>query len=103
MISVNQRIGAGMVVVALTLAACGSDKKSTPTTTAGAATTAGGSSTTAGATTTAGSTATTAAPGTTAASDGVTAAGISPERCAENKAAGTITYVSSFDFSASAS
>jgi NitT/TauT family transport system substrate-binding protein len=33
----------------------------------------------------------------------VTAAGISPERCAANKAAGTITYLSGFDFSASAS
>ena len=34
---------------------------------------------------------------------GVTAAGITPERCAANKAAGAITYLSSFDFSAAAS
>ena len=33
----------------------------------------------------------------------VTAAGIPPERCDANKAAGTITYLSGFDFSASAS
>ena len=33
----------------------------------------------------------------------VTAAGIPPERCEANKAAGTITYLSGFDFSASAS
>ena len=50
--------------------------------------------TTAGAATTAGST-----PGT----GGVTAEGISDEECAANKAAGKITYLSSFDFSASAS
>lgn len=35
--------------------------------------------------------------------DGVTTEGISDERCAANKAAGKITYASSFDFSASAS
>ena len=33
----------------------------------------------------------------------VTAEGISPERCEANRAAGTITYLSGFDFSASAS
>jgi NitT/TauT family transport system substrate-binding protein len=33
----------------------------------------------------------------------VTAAGISPDRCAANKAAGKITYLSGFDFAASAS
>jgi ABC-type nitrate/sulfonate/bicarbonate transport system substrate-binding protein len=33
----------------------------------------------------------------------VTAAGIPPDRCAANRAAGTITYLSGFDFSASAS
>jgi ABC-type nitrate/sulfonate/bicarbonate transport system substrate-binding protein len=54
-------------------------------------------------------TATTAepAPETTEAAPATTAAGeagvISEERCAENEAAGTITYLSSFDFSASAS
>jgi NitT/TauT family transport system substrate-binding protein len=45
---------------------------------------------------------------TTTAADGpaageVTADGISPERCAANRAAGTITYLSSFDFAATAS
>jgi NitT/TauT family transport system substrate-binding protein len=41
---------------------------------------------------------------TTAAAAGeVTAAGIPPERCESNKAAGRITYLSGFDFSASAS
>jgi ABC-type nitrate/sulfonate/bicarbonate transport system substrate-binding protein len=34
---------------------------------------------------------------------GVTAGGISPERCTANKAAGKITYLSGFDFAASAS
>lgn len=37
-----------------------------------------------------------------AADGGVTAQGISPERCAANRAAGKIVYLSSFDFSASA-
>jgi NitT/TauT family transport system substrate-binding protein len=51
---------------------------------------------------------TTAVSGTTPAptappSGGVTSAGISPERCAENEAAGKITYLSGFDFAASAS
>ncbi len=47
----------------------------------------------------------TAAPPTTGPSAGrdVTAAGISPARCAQNKKAGTITYLSSFDFAASPS
>jgi len=51
-----------------------------------------------------GSSATTA-PSTTSssASSGVTTTGISKERCAANKAAGKITYLSGFDFSASAS
>jgi ABC-type nitrate/sulfonate/bicarbonate transport system substrate-binding protein len=48
---------------------------------------------------------TTAAPTTTAAAGpgAVTAAGIPAERCAANKAAGKITYLSGFDFAASAS
>ena len=46
--------------------------------------------------------ATTAAPTTTAA-NGVTTAGISAERCAANKKAGKITYLSGFDFAATAS
>ena len=61
------------VAVGLALAACGGDNGST-----GAATTGGpvGS---------------------------VTSSGISPDRCAANKAAGKITYLSGFDFAASAS
>ena len=48
-------------------------------------------------------TATGSAAATTTTAPGVTAAGISPERCAANKAAGAITYLSSFDFAAAAS
>jgi NitT/TauT family transport system substrate-binding protein len=74
---------AAAVALALALAACGSDAKTVATTAAPA---------------------TTAAASTTAAADsGVTAAGISDARCAANKAAGKITYLSSFDFAASAS
>jgi ABC-type nitrate/sulfonate/bicarbonate transport system substrate-binding protein len=74
------------LAAALTLAsACGGDNK-----------TSGGASTTVAATT-----------GSTAATSGlvgsVTAAGISPDRCAANKAAGKITYLSGFDFAATAS
>ncbi len=73
----------------LVAAACGSSSKagSTTTTAAPAAAT------------------TTAAPATTvAAGPGqVTTAGIPAERCAANKAAGKITYLSGFDFAASAS
>ena len=54
--------------------------------------------------TTASSGSPTTGPPTTAPSVGdVTAAGIPPARCAANKAAGRITYLSGFDFSASAS
>jgi len=100
-----------------------------PTTTAAATTTAGATETTSAATTaesTAASTETTTAdsaeipavtPPDTAdlppitppdtsdipGAGGVTTEGISDERCAENKAAGTVTYASSFDFAAAAS
>jgi NitT/TauT family transport system substrate-binding protein len=61
------------------LAACGSDAKSNPTTTGGATTTVAGA-------------------------EAVVAGQPFPAaRCATNKAAGTITYLSSFDFAASAS
>ncbi|MCU1366001.1 MAG: hypothetical protein JWN39_1640 [Ilumatobacteraceae bacterium] len=102
MISVNQRFktGAVLAVLAITAAACSSDAKpsastpaaSTPTTIAGTATTGAGTETSA-------STATSGGSG----DDGVTTKGISDARCAENKAAGKITYSSSFDFAASAS
>ena len=85
------------VAALVVLAACGSDN----TAPAGSATTAAP----AGATTTAAGSATStgSAAGTTTTAPGVTAAGISQERCAANKAAGAITYLSSFDFSAAAS
>jgi ABC-type nitrate/sulfonate/bicarbonate transport system substrate-binding protein len=47
--------------------------------------------------------ASTTTPTTTVSVGEVTAAGIPPDRCAANKAAGRITYLSGFDFSASAS
>jgi ABC-type nitrate/sulfonate/bicarbonate transport system substrate-binding protein len=85
------------VAALVALAACGSDNSAsggsaTTAAPAGATTTAAGSG---GSASSAGGTTTTAA--------GVTAGGISPERCAANKAAGTITYLSSFDFAAAAS
>ncbi len=137
MISVTRRFGAGATLVALALVAgaCGSSKKSTPTTAAVAATTssAAGATTssagagatsaaptataaattsgattasTSGATSTSAASATTVSAGTTggtSAGSGVTTAGISAAECAANKAVGKITYISSFDFSASAS
>jgi ABC-type nitrate/sulfonate/bicarbonate transport system substrate-binding protein len=83
---------AGVVALAM-LAACGSDNSSSSSD----APTAAPASTTATTTGSGGSDATT----TTEA--GVTTAGISKERCAANKAAGSITYLSSFDFAAAAS
>jgi NitT/TauT family transport system substrate-binding protein len=83
---------AGVVALVL-LAACGSDNS----TTTGAGTTAAPASTTA-TTATGDSTA-----ATTTTVPGVTNEGITPERCSANKAAGGITYLSSFDFAAAAS
>ncbi|MET0908352.1 MAG: hypothetical protein ABWZ99_02695, partial [Ilumatobacteraceae bacterium] len=91
MSSVTRRFATGVTIVALAVgaAACGSDSDS-PSTTA--------------APTTAGTATTTAAPATTGASTTAAPGGavISEEDCATNRAAGTITYLSSFDFSASA-
>ncbi len=84
--------------VGLLLSACGSSSSSGN----GAATTAAGASTTAGAATTAAATTAASATATTVAS-GVTEAGISADRCAENKKAGRITYLSGFDLAAAAS
>ena len=117
MISVNKRITsvAALTAMALLGAACGSDAKpaagtSSATTSPGSAspaTTSPGTASpgSASPTTTAASTPSSGAPVSAPATggDGVTAAGISDARCAENKAAGTITYISSFDFAASAS
>jgi ABC-type nitrate/sulfonate/bicarbonate transport system substrate-binding protein len=81
--------------LALLLAACGDDgggasPETTPGTT-GAATTAPDST----------AAATTSAPPSLVGE--VTSEGISPDRCAANEAAGTITYLSGFDFAATAS
>ncbi|MEO6125785.1 MAG: ABC transporter substrate-binding protein [Ilumatobacteraceae bacterium] len=113
MISVNKQIGpasAVLVALALLTAACSSDDNSATSTAATAAPSTIGTTadSTAGSTapTTADSTAGTTA-ATTAATTGDTAAAgageISAERCAENKAVGTITYLSSFDFAATPS
>jgi NitT/TauT family transport system substrate-binding protein len=75
------------ILLSAGLVACGSSS-STSTTAAGSPA-AGASSTTAAAT-----------PTTVA---GVTGAGISADRCAANKAAGTMTFLTSFDFAAAAS
>ena len=86
----------GLVAAAL-LAACGGDDTASPVNSAQAPTT------TAVGTTTTGGTGTTAAPATTTTDPGISATGISKERCDANKAAGSITYLSSFDFAAAAS
>jgi NitT/TauT family transport system substrate-binding protein len=72
------------VAVVVGLAACGGDNKSEG---------GGGYRTTAA----------TVAPSPTTAAQGVTMQAISPERCNQNKAAGKITFLTSFDFSAAAS
>ena len=80
-----RRAAALIAVTALALAACGSDNSSSSS-----------SSPSTGA----------AAPASSAPSGlvgSVTSAGISPDRCAANKAAGKITYLSGFDFAATAS
>ncbi len=88
---------ATVALVALTAAACSSDKKSDTATTAAAPSTAVPADTS-------GAQPTNAPTGDTSLGDtGVTAAGISAERCAANKAVGKITYLSSFDFAAAAS
>lgn len=113
MISVNKRIGsagAAFVALALLAAACSSDDEAATTT---AATTAPSTVETTGQTgatsvdttdstgdstdTTGGSTV------ETTGSDAPAVGEISAERCAENEAAGTITYLSSFDFAATPS
>jgi NitT/TauT family transport system substrate-binding protein len=83
---------AAALVAVLGLAACGSDNSlSAPPTEA---------PTTAAATTTSAA----GGGGTTTTTDpGISASGISKERCDKNKAAGPITYLTSFDFAAAAS
>jgi NitT/TauT family transport system substrate-binding protein len=91
-------------VAAVTLPACGSSssKAASTTATAAAAPTSAASPTSAAAAATSAAT-TAAAPTTAAAAAGVTADGISAERCAANRKAGKITYLSGFDFAATAS
>lgn len=95
MISVNKQIKAlaALAVLAIGASACGSDAEKPALTAAPTETTAAAPDTTAA------PTETTAAE----ADDGVTTAGISAARCEANKAAGKITYLSSFDYAASAS
>jgi ABC-type nitrate/sulfonate/bicarbonate transport system substrate-binding protein len=83
------------------IAACGSDKAAAPGTTPVAATTPANSTAPAGSTAT-------SAPATTAASPTAIAAveagaAFPADRCEANKAAGTITYLTGFDYAASAS
>jgi NitT/TauT family transport system substrate-binding protein len=88
---------AGLAALALVVGACGSSKSKTAATTAAST----AQTTSASAATTVAPVATTVAPATTAAP--VSDTGISAERCAANKAAGKITYLTSFDFAAAAS
>src|SRR4051794_3233311 len=105
------KVGCLLAATALVISACGSDSKdnaaSNSTAAAATPTTTATTSASSAATTTpsSGSTMTTDSTATSGGGtdDGVTTAGISDARCAENKAAGKITYISSFDFSASAS
>src|SRR4051794_37144016 len=105
------KVGSLLAAAVLVISACGSDDNNdagSDSTTAAttASTTATTSATTEATTATAESTASSDSTATSAgggSDDGVTAEGISDARCAENKAAGKITYISSFDFSASAS
>jgi ABC-type nitrate/sulfonate/bicarbonate transport system substrate-binding protein len=85
----RQRALLGLATVALlTLAACGDDDSSSPPTSAAVTTT----------------TTTAASASTTSAGDAVAAGKPLPaDRCAANKAAGTIRYLSGFDFAATAS
>jgi NitT/TauT family transport system substrate-binding protein len=90
----RHRIRATVAVSALlaVLAACGSSSSTTATTASGATTV-----------TTAATATTAAAATTTTVASGVSASGISADRCTANKAAGKITFLTSFDFAAAAS
>ncbi len=104
---------AAVLVVGLVAASCGSDDDASDATDAAgsaapADTTAGTTGSTdapAGTDTTAGTDATTGtdAPVGTGSGDEPLLATVDPERCAANQEAGTITYLSGFDFAAAAS
>jgi ABC-type nitrate/sulfonate/bicarbonate transport system substrate-binding protein len=120
MTSATRRIAIATTCLALAAgaAACSSDSNSSSTTLKSAGTEATTVATTTGGTLKSGGTEPTIAttsvgdtlesgtigvPAVSTPGGGVTAQGISDAECAANKAAGKITYISSFDFSASAS
>jgi NitT/TauT family transport system substrate-binding protein len=101
------RLSAAALTLGLLAAACGSDDDATDTTEATDETTAG-TDAPAGTASTGTAPSDTASTGTDAPADtGVDGepllASVDPERCAANQEAGTITYLSSFDFAAAAS
>ena len=102
------RLSAAALTLGLLAAACGSDDDAADTTDATEATTAGTgapadtASTGTGAPTDTASTGTGEPTGTGAEGEPLLAS-VDPERCAANQDAGTITYLSSFDFAAAAS
>jgi ABC-type nitrate/sulfonate/bicarbonate transport system substrate-binding protein len=91
-------VAAAVLALGLVAAACGSDSDSSSSTEA--STPAKGTEATKGTEAPAGTTAPT---GSAAASGEPLLASVDPERCDANKAAGKITYLSSFDFAAAAS
>src|SRR4029078_8826332 len=92
-----RRVAMLLLFPLIVIAACGDDNASPSSSVSGASTAAPGS-------TTPGAPQTTAAPDTVPKISPVEAAKLFPaDRCEANKAAGKITYLSSFDFSASAS
>jgi len=102
------RLSAAVLALGLVAAACSSDDDGADTTDAPEETTAGSETpadTTAGTDATTGTDAPmgTDAPTGTGAEGEPLLASVDPERCAANQEAGTITYLSSFDFAAAAS
>ncbi len=100
---------AGSVALLLALSACGSDGDAATDTTAASETTVAAAVETTAATadttpdTTPAAGDTTAAPATGATTETTAAAAIDPDRCARNKAAGTLTFLTGFDFAAASS
>ncbi len=95
------QLSAAVLALGIVAAACGSDDNSAGTTDAPSATDApAGTDAPAATDAPAG---TDAPDSTDAPADGPLLATVDPERCAANEAAGTITYLSSFDFAAAAS
>lgn len=90
-------LAATLAVVAIAAGACSSDDTTSPTTSTAAVPTTAPPDVTSGDTTAA------TTGDTTSATTGDTTASFDQERCDANKAVGKITYLSSFDFAASAS